>query len=201
MSHKALLLVMMEPPAGLEEEFNDWYDSEHFPQRSALPGFETGRRFVCLDGWPRWLALYDLASAEALQTPDYRAVSGANATPWSRRILPRMIGRHRLVARQVSPGNAIITAAPTTRLALAKYPGIGKADEPAVITALGARLEALPAAAQVRAFRPMADDGDDLWLVSAFNQPVGADDLRHAIGAVDGRGAEILNIYAPYRRS
>lgn len=184
----------------LEEEFNDWYDMEHFPQRCALPGFETGRRFVCLDGWPRWLALYDLASEATLQTPDYRAVSGDNATPWSRRILPRMLGRQRIVAGQVSSGNATITTSPIARLALAKYPGIGKADEPALIAALGARLRALPATAQLRAFRPVADKNDDLWLVSAFNQPIGADELCRAIGGIDGRGAEILNIYAPYRR-
>ncbi|WP_163083143.1 hypothetical protein, partial [Acinetobacter baumannii] len=48
--------------------------------------------------------------------------------PWSRRILPRMRGRQRIVARQVSPGNAALAASPITRLALAKYPGIGKAD-------------------------------------------------------------------------
>ena len=64
---KGLLLVTMEPPAGLEEEFNDWYDHEHLPQRMRMPGFETGARFVCLEGWPRWLALYDLASLAALR--------------------------------------------------------------------------------------------------------------------------------------
>ncbi|WP_164311616.1 hypothetical protein, partial [Streptococcus pneumoniae] len=71
-------------------------------------------------------------------------------------------------ARQVSPGNAALAASPITRLALAKYPGIGKADEPAAISALGRRLEAL-AVVQTRAFRPLAHDGDDLWLVSAFD--------------------------------
>jgi hypothetical protein len=25
-----VLLVMMEPAAGAEDEFNDWYDTEHF---------------------------------------------------------------------------------------------------------------------------------------------------------------------------
>ena len=36
-----LLLATMEPPAGLEEEFQDWYDSEHFPERQGCPGFLT----------------------------------------------------------------------------------------------------------------------------------------------------------------
>jgi len=29
-----------------------------------VPGFETGIRFVCLSGHPRYLAMYDLARAE-----------------------------------------------------------------------------------------------------------------------------------------
>ena len=93
---EAILLVIMEPPASLEEEFNDWYDTEHFPQRRALPGFLAGARWVCLEGWPRWAALYDLASLDALSTLEYKAVSAGNSTPWSRRILPRTSGRERL---------------------------------------------------------------------------------------------------------
>jgi hypothetical protein len=95
MESDAILLVIMEPPAGLEEEFNDWYDTEHFPQRCALPGFQSGARWVCVEGWPKWAALYDLATPEALTTPEYKAVSVENSTPWSRRILPRTNGRER----------------------------------------------------------------------------------------------------------
>ena len=32
-----LLLVMMEPPEEMEEEFNEWYDTEHIPEREAVP--------------------------------------------------------------------------------------------------------------------------------------------------------------------
>lgn len=92
----AILLVAMEPPSNLEEEFNDWYDTEHYPQRCALPGFVSGARWVCLEGWPRWVALYDLASLDSLLTPEYKAVSQENSTPWSKRILPRTRGRKRL---------------------------------------------------------------------------------------------------------
>jgi hypothetical protein len=106
---KGLLLVTMEPPAGLEEEFNDWYDHEHLPQRMRMPGFETGARFVCLEGWPRWLALYDLTSLAALSTPEYLSVSLANATPWSRRIAARTVGRSRVEAEQIAPGGAILS--------------------------------------------------------------------------------------------
>src|SRR4029450_2653304 len=46
---KGLLLATMEPPANIEEEFQDWYDTEHFPERQTCAGFETARRFVCVD--------------------------------------------------------------------------------------------------------------------------------------------------------
>ena len=63
---KGLLLVTMEPPASLEDEFNDWYDTEHFPQRRGLPGFESASRWVCIEGWPRWAALYDSSRSVCL---------------------------------------------------------------------------------------------------------------------------------------
>ena len=36
-----LLLAMMEPPPAMEEEFQDWYDTEHFPERADCEGFLT----------------------------------------------------------------------------------------------------------------------------------------------------------------
>ncbi len=61
MANKGFLLVLMQPPPAFEDEFNAWYDTEHIPERVAVPGFETGIRFVCIDGAPKYLAVYDLA--------------------------------------------------------------------------------------------------------------------------------------------
>ncbi|MEJ0067795.1 MAG: hypothetical protein WDO24_02585 [Pseudomonadota bacterium] len=80
-----LLLAMMEPPAALEAEFNAWYDNEHLPERAAVDGFLTARRYVCIEGWPRYLALYDLDRVEALHAPSYLAVGGARQSAWSQR--------------------------------------------------------------------------------------------------------------------
>lgn len=92
-----LSLVLLEPPAHLEEEFNDWYDFEHFPQRMAVPGFVQGERWVAICGWPRYLARYQLSNRAVLDSAQYLAISGANNSPWSKRILPRTVGRQRLV--------------------------------------------------------------------------------------------------------
>ena len=180
---KGLLLVLMEPPAPLEEEFNDWYDTEHFPQRRALPGVLTASRWVCLDGWPRWAALYDLESTGALDTPEYRAVSGPNSTPWSKRVLPRTAGRERLVFEQA--GSDQLTRTDTVRLAIARYPGRVSAPR------------AMPTGCvALRAFR----GADETALLAEFDRPVRAEAVTEAFAVTDGVGASMLNLYAKYLR-
>lgn len=190
---KGLLLVMMEPPAALEEEFHDWYDSEHLPQRLALPGFESGSRWVCLSGWPRWLAIYDLSSTGALEDHAYISVSGPNSTPWSRRILPRTLGRQRIVAEQVHPGAALAPAPETVcRLGLARYP----APPGDVLPALHDAASGAEGLRQLRLF----DDGTSSWALAAFSRPVEMADLA-SLFASFGAEPTLANLYAPYRRA
>lgn len=198
-SPKGLLLVTMEPPASLEDEFNDWYDSEHFPQRRALPGVDSASRWVCVDGWPRYLALYDLASPTVLDSDAYRAVSGANATPWSKRVLPRTLGRTRVVAAQIAPGDAPTPSSrDVSRLAMARF-RIAAADRAGFIAAWTAATAGLHGLRQARLFQANADPAD-LWTIAAFGVSVALGPLRPALGEVDGIGADILNFYAPYWR-
>ena len=98
---RGLLLAMMEPPPAMEEEFQDWYDTEHFPERAECEGFLTASRFVCIDGWPRYLALYDLADTEVLRGPGYAKIAGERYSPWTHRIVSRVWGQYRADAAQV----------------------------------------------------------------------------------------------------
>lgn len=190
---KGLLLVMMEPPAALEEEFHDWYDSEHLPQRLGLPGFETGSRWVCLSGWPRWLAIYDLSSTAALADPAYAAVSGQNSTPWSRRILPRTVGRQRIIAEQVYPAEALAPAPEAVcRLGLARYAERSGDLRPALKQA-ASRMEGLH---QLRLF----DDGTSIWVLAAFSRPVEMAECALLFTAGDATPT-LVNLYAPYWRT
>jgi hypothetical protein len=69
---RALLLVMVNHTAEVDdEEFNQWYFEEHVPERLSCPGFISARRFRANEGTPTYLALYELESPEALQTPEY----------------------------------------------------------------------------------------------------------------------------------
>jgi hypothetical protein len=103
--HLGLLVVRMGPTALDEEEFNAWYDFEHLPQRLALPGFLSGERYVCLQGAPKYVAIYDLADTEVITGRDYLAEAGQHFTPWSKRMLAR-VGSvwTRLDLEQIYPG-------------------------------------------------------------------------------------------------
>ena len=195
-----VLLVLMEPPASLEEEFNDWYDTEHFPQRCSLPGFLGGTRWICTDGWPRWAALYPLVSSEALQAPEYLAVSGKNGTPWSRRILPRTIGRMRVVGRVLSGGDALpLSSSSASALLLSRFPVI---SAEAASLALATR-SSLVAAGATRASSVLEGEGgeaENLWSVGFFDRPISAETLTASLGRVSGTGATLFNVYRPYSR-
>lgn len=202
MKNNALLIVTMEPPAPLEEEFNDWYDTEHFPQRRALPGFLSGSRWVCLDGWPRYLALYELESLEALATPEYRAVSDLNSTPWSQRILPRTTGRQRLVCEAAGDDAAqsaeLLDIAATSRLLMAGWPATDHDQAEALERQLRIEAGKIAGASQVRLYR-LHRERPEVWLIVGFDRPVAAAHLGR-LWHVAGQGAASFNLYAPYRR-
>lgn len=193
----AALAVMMEAPASLEEEFNDWYDTEHFPQRLALPGFLQGRRWVCQQGWPRYLAVYDLAGLGALSTGAYLAVSGERSTPWSRRVLPRTVGRQRLVLESL---NGVMQAGVSQSLLLAAWP-MPDAAAP-VRLAIDEHLQHVPGLLSAGVFRRADSEPNGhglLYLIATFDHPVDTR-LLHPLRRPCAVGSTLFNVYLPYTR-
>ena len=105
--NRGLLLTLTEPPLGMEEEFNAWYDAEHLPERLAIPGFRSARRW-CADvrrGAGKYLATYELDSFGVLSSPAYLQ-RFENPTPWTRRCLGKAVVFKRWACEQVEPGHA-----------------------------------------------------------------------------------------------
>jgi hypothetical protein len=75
-----LLLVAIEVDPAHDAEFNRWYDEEHLPERMACPGFLRGRRFRSAENPMKYLALYDLAGPQTLQSEEYRKMTVSS--PW-----------------------------------------------------------------------------------------------------------------------
>ena len=85
-SGRGLLLVMIDVDPSDEPELNRWYEDEHIAERLSIPGFLTARRFVALEGQPKYLALYELESPEVLSSEAYRRAIGEAETALTRRM-------------------------------------------------------------------------------------------------------------------
>jgi len=78
---RGLLLVMIDVEPEHEADFNRWYNEEHVPERLSVPGFLNARRFVAIEGGPKYLALYDLETPDVLHTEAYTQLLAG--TPWT----------------------------------------------------------------------------------------------------------------------
>jgi hypothetical protein len=97
-----LFYVYTEPGSVDEAEFHDWYDHEHGPARLTVPGVRAALRYQALDGQnPAWLALYELDSPDALDGPEYKALS-ANASERDKAVAAGLATLDRRVYEQVS---------------------------------------------------------------------------------------------------
>ena len=103
--NNGLLLVMMEPTSQIEEEFNEWLDTEHIPERLTVPGFLSGTRYTAVDGPLKHLSLYDLESPEVLKSDAYAKLSPLHPSPWTHRIFRHIRGARRNVYQQIFPDN------------------------------------------------------------------------------------------------
>jgi hypothetical protein len=189
-SSNGLLLVLADPAATIEGEFNEWYDTEHLPERRILPGFQTALRFKSIGDGSRYLALYDLDDLSVLESDPYLAVSGANFSPWTRRLASRTHPL-RITARQLHPGKAKTGAC--ARLLLMRFRGVGDAE--GLARQLDVSLRNVPGFLQCRSF--VCEEPDPSWFVAI------AEFATNRVPDVDGRSlvadGAVLDLAATYR--
>jgi antibiotic biosynthesis monooxygenase (ABM) superfamily enzyme len=82
---KGLLTAWINMAPEDEEEFNRWYNTEHLQQRVDIPGFVYARRYLSLEGEPKYIALYGLEKADVVYGEAYAQVR-ENPTPWTRKM-------------------------------------------------------------------------------------------------------------------
>jgi hypothetical protein len=89
------------------DEFNDWYDLEHIPQRLAIPGFIRAERWLGVEDPKIAVATYELENLAVLKSAPYLAIAGENLSPWSKRVIGMSERIARFDAIQTLPGNAL----------------------------------------------------------------------------------------------
>ena len=196
-----LLLAMMEPPPAMEEEFQDWYDTEHFPERATCEGFVTAQRLVCLEGFPRYLALYDLSDLSVMDGPGYAAIARNRYSRWTQRIIPRMWGHYRFEANQIYPGNALLGAqGHPVRLALWRFRDVPQAAGDAVVSGVRASFAETDGVLQVRVFKARGEGNCDYIATAELAGPVAAPLPKAAAFGEALRDLDVTNVYTPYWR-
>lgn len=68
---RGLLVVLAEPDDGYEDLLNRWYDDEHLAERAEVPGILSARRYVAVEGAPKYLAMYELETPAVVQGEPY----------------------------------------------------------------------------------------------------------------------------------
>ena len=106
---KGLLFMAFDFSTAHADEFHDWYDKEHIPERLGVPGFLNGERWIAEDNPTIHIATYDLDSPAVLSSDAYRAVGGANQSPWTKRVTAMCRRIMRYEGEQLLPGE--LTAA------------------------------------------------------------------------------------------
>jgi hypothetical protein len=105
-----------------EDEFHDWYDLEHIPERLRVPGVVGAQRWIGADNQKISVVTYDLDNVDVLKSEAYHAIGnhgggGANLSPWSKRVTPRIKMMMRFEGEQTAhAGNAVPKDAPALLL-------------------------------------------------------------------------------------
>lgn len=69
-------IVFVDIDPAMEQDFNAWYDEVHIPEILACPGWLSATRRVCLEGGPKYVAIYEIADMQAYDTPEFHAIKG-----------------------------------------------------------------------------------------------------------------------------
>ena len=107
---KGALIAAMNIGRASESEFQDWYDTEHLPERQRVPGFLVCERWIGASDRKVSVATYDLETVGVLQTPAYLAIGGENLSPWSKRVTSQVDRLMRFEGDQILPGDQLSPA-------------------------------------------------------------------------------------------
>ena len=102
---RGLLIAAFDFSTAHADEFHDWYDLEHVPEREAIPGFGACERWLSVDDPAQAVATYDLEGVDVLAGEAYRAIAYDNLSVWSKRVTGMCTKLLRFEGRQTLPGD------------------------------------------------------------------------------------------------
>jgi hypothetical protein len=194
MTQNGFLLVLMQPPEHIEEEFNAWYDTEHLPERLSVPGVLTAIRFSSVTAAaPKYLAMYDLETEAVLESDAYKRVAGANSSPWTRRVTGKT-KVYRSVGTQIYPGNAVTIR--SARATILRFRGLEASATESVVRGLRSAFEPRGSTLQLRVFPYHLSGKVDVigFVSSSVPDTI---DIDPKVFGDHAKALDLFNTYAP----
>lgn len=102
---KGILIAAFDFSGAHEDEFHDWYDLEHMPERRAVPGFGACERWIGAANPKISVATYDLNTVDVLRSAPYLAIAYGNLSVWSKRVTAQCKRLLRCEGEQIFPGD------------------------------------------------------------------------------------------------
>jgi hypothetical protein len=103
---KGLLLAAFDFSGAHADEFHDWYDLEHIPERRAVHGFGACERWIGAEQPAISVATYDLDCVDVLRGEAYASIAYGNLSVWSKRVTAMCQRLLRFEGTQLIPGGA-----------------------------------------------------------------------------------------------
>lgn len=95
---KGVIAIWQDLIPEARQDYYEWHNRQHMPERLSIPGFRRARRFVAIRGGPEFYTLYEADSHGDVSGKAY--LERLNApTEWTRRIMPAFRNMARAVCR------------------------------------------------------------------------------------------------------
>ncbi len=95
---KGVIAIWQDLIPEAKQDYYEWHNRQHMPERLSIPGFRRARRFVAVKGGPEFYTLYEADSHDDVSGKAY--LDRLNApTEWTRRIMPAFRNMARAVCR------------------------------------------------------------------------------------------------------
>ena len=95
---KGVIAIWQDLIPEARQDYYEWHNRQHMPERLSIPGFRRARRFVAVTGAPEFYTLYEADSHGDVSGKAY--LDRLNApTEWTRRIMPAFRNMARAVCR------------------------------------------------------------------------------------------------------
>jgi hypothetical protein len=107
-----ILLPVIDFAGMAEDEFNDWYDLEHIPERLRVPGFAGCERWIGTHSQGISVVTYELANTDVLKSEAYNAIGnhgsgGDKLSAWSKRVTARIKMLMRFEGEQIAHAGGV----------------------------------------------------------------------------------------------